>query len=103
MPPRLNKRQQRELEEISALASGPLARLGEAPAAEEATIISRPSKATPSAFALVLRSSMETINLSDKDRQLATPNEGTGEGTGEEDNEDVVGPRMSSTSKKKVI
>lgn len=99
MPPRLNKRQQRELEEISALASDPLAKPEGAPGVEETTIISGPSKATPSAFALVLRSSMEIINLSDKDRQLAAPNESSGE----EDNEDVVGPRMSSTPKKKVI
>jgi len=99
MPPRLNKRQQRELEEISALASGPLIKAEEAPGAEDTTIISGPSKTTPSAFALVLRSSMETIKLSDKDHQLAAPNEGTGE----EDNEDDAGPKMSSTPKKKVI
>ena len=42
---------------------------------------------------------MATINLSDKDRQLAAPNEGTSS----EDNEDDVGPKMPSTPKKKVI
>ena len=59
MPSRLSKRQQRELGEISALASGPLAKAEEAPEEEETTIASGPSNATPSAFSLVFRLLME--------------------------------------------
>jgi hypothetical protein len=94
----LNKRQQRELEELSALASGPPANPVEALGVEETTTTSRPPEATPSTFALVLRLLMDTIKLSDGDRQLAASNEGT-----EEDNEDDVDPKTSSIPKKKVI
>jgi len=100
MPPRLSKRQQRELEEISTLASGSLAK-AEAESAseeEEITIASGPSKAAPSAFSVVLRSFMETIRLSDQDRQLAARNEDI-----TEDDEEDAGPKVSSASKKKVI
>ena len=102
MPPRLSKRQQRELEEVSALAAGSLAK-AESEEEEEETMIasgrSGPSKAAPSAFSLVLGCSWETIGLSDKDRQLAAPNENIDE----EDDEEDAGTKTSSASKRKVI
>src|SRR5260221_14772324 len=55
MPPRLSKRQQRELDEISALASGsPKQAPEEEPEEEEITTTSRPPKAAITAFSLVL-------------------------------------------------
>jgi hypothetical protein len=56
MPPRLSKRQQRELEEISALASDSLTKAEEAPDEGETATVSGLPKAAPSAFSLVLRS-----------------------------------------------
>ncbi len=64
MPPRLSKRQQRELEEISALAAGSLAKAESEPEEEETMVASGrsgPSKAAPSVFSLVLGSFTENI------------------------------------------
>jgi len=62
MPPRLSKRQQRELEEISALASGSLIKAPLALEEEETTIATGPPKAPPSAFSLVPRPLIDTYD-----------------------------------------
>ena len=63
MPPRLSKRQQRELEEISTLAAVSPVKAESGPEEEETMMASGrsgPSKAAPSAFSLVLGSFMES-------------------------------------------